>query len=76
MLTRQVTTRDKFSLSARLAYADELDGFFYRDHRYALDYTHMLSPTLDAALQAVHLTRDGASQYSANIYRMTIRKSF
>lgn len=76
MLTRQVTTRDKFSLSARLAYADELDGFFYRDHRYALDYTHMLSPTLDTALQAVHLTRDGASQYTANIYRLTIRKSF
>jgi hypothetical protein len=76
MLTRQVTTRDKFSLSARLAYADELDGFIYRVHRYALDYTHLLSPTLDAALQAVHLTRDGASQYSANIYRLTIRKSF
>jgi uncharacterized protein (PEP-CTERM system associated) len=76
MLTRQVTPRDKLSLSARLAYADELDGFFYRDHRYALDYTHLLSQTLDAALQAVHLTRDGASQYSANIYRLTIRKSF
>jgi uncharacterized protein (PEP-CTERM system associated) len=76
MLTRQVTTRDKLSLSARLAYANELDGFFYRDHRYALDYTHVLSQTLDAGLQAVHLTRDGASQYSANIYRLSIRKSF
>jgi uncharacterized protein (PEP-CTERM system associated) len=76
LLTRQVTPRDKFSLSARIAYADELDGFYYRDHRYALDYTHTLSQTLDTAIQAVHLTRDGASQYTANIYRLTIRKSF
>jgi len=76
MLTRQVTARDKFSLSARLAYADELDGFIYRDHRYALDYTHMLSQTLSTSFQAVHLTSDGALQYSANIYRLTIRKSF
>jgi uncharacterized protein (PEP-CTERM system associated) len=76
ILTRELTVRDKLGLSATLAHADELDGFVYSDHRYALDYSHGITPTLDGSLQAVHLERAGTTHYRANIYRLTLRKTF
>jgi hypothetical protein len=59
-----------------LAHADELDGFVYVDHRYALDYIHKITPTLDGSVEAVHLERDGTTRYKTDIVRLTLRKTF
>ncbi|MDB6100263.1 MAG: hypothetical protein JWO52_262 [Gammaproteobacteria bacterium] len=75
-LTRQIGPRDSFGASARIAEATELSTFFYRDHRYALDYTHKLSATLDSKLEGVHLARDGTIEYRANVVQLTVRKTF
>jgi uncharacterized protein (PEP-CTERM system associated) len=75
-LTRQLTARDKLGLSARLAHADEISGFVYSDRRYAFDFSHQITPTLDGALQVVHLERNGTTQYRSDIYRLTLRKAF
>jgi uncharacterized protein (PEP-CTERM system associated) len=75
-LTRQIGPRDSFGGSARISEATELAGFFYRDQRYALDYTHKLSGTLDGQLQGVHLARGGTINYRANIVQLTVRKTF
>ncbi len=74
--TRELTPRDTVSLSGRLAHADELDGFRYVDHRYALDYIHKLTQTLDGSVEAVHLERDGSTRYQTNVFRLTLRKTF
>jgi hypothetical protein len=75
-LIRVLGPRDRLRLSARLDSANQLNGFTYRDRRYAFYYTRELGPKLELSLQGVHLQREGSSQYHANIGELTLQKTF
>jgi uncharacterized protein (PEP-CTERM system associated) len=76
LLSRKITVRDTFDVSAMYERADLREGLSYHGWLYALGMTHELTPKLTSSLTGTHVQRSGDSNYAANIIALTLKQSF